>query len=214
MSEENEEALIPAGSVPPGRVSAEHRTVSTLLMLTAFVLLLELGPMAWNARSLSPSSFVVPLALVLLAVPVVQGVIWWRFMTFRPGGRTAAVWAIHAAIGVFVLLGIARLAGGVTAWFGMVLLIFSVYLWVRARILQAPVYRMWYDEQAGITPSMPTLGRGEVMASCPHCHALLAVRPDLLGSTDRCPHCEGRLVLPSTISAFSPHTSGTTDGDA
>ena len=38
------------------------------------------------------------------------------------------------------------------------------------------------------------LEEGEMLAACPHCMAVLAIRPDLLSPSDTCPHCKQSLV--------------------
>ena len=66
-------------------------------------------------------------------------------------------------------------------------------------MLRHPIFRAWYD---GVTPSLVqniALQHGELLAACPHCQSLLAVRADKLDVGDLCPNCDGRLVLQSTV---------------
>ena len=41
------------------------------------------------------------------------------------------------------------------------------------------------------------LAKGEMLAACPTCLAVLAVNPLLLSPEDRCPHCDSPLVTRS-----------------
>jgi hypothetical protein len=43
---------------------------------------------------------------------------------------------------------------------------------------------------------------GEMLAACPHCMAILAIRPDLLSSKDTCPYCSSSLVSEHLASKY------------
>ena len=62
----------------------------------------------------------------------------------------------------------------------------------RVRYHFSPLYRQGY------TTFVPTpeadLEEGEMLAACPSCMAVLAIRPDLLSPSDTCPHCHNPLV--------------------
>ena len=42
----------------------------------------------------------------------------------------------------------------------------------------------------------------EVLASCPHCHSLLAVQPLNLSADERCPKCNFSLVLEESLALY------------
>ncbi len=44
---------------------------------------------------------------------------------------------------------------------------------------------------------------GEMLAACPSCLAVLAIRPTQLGGADRCPHCGGALVSQDLINKYT-----------
>ena len=44
---------------------------------------------------------------------------------------------------------------------------------------------------------------GEMLAACPTCLAVLAIRPEMLGDADRCPHCGGALVSQNLIKKYN-----------
>ena len=54
-------------------------------------------------------------------------------------------------------------------------------------------YRNAYHNTIEIIPDIP-LEAGEMYAACPTCLAVLAIRPGMLHSSDRCPHCQNQLV--------------------
>jgi hypothetical protein len=67
----------------------------------------------------------------------------------------------------------------------------------RVRVHLLPTYQAAYTEkpidlEAGLEP-------GEMLAACPHCLAVLAIRPEALSGEDRCPHCDGALVSPDMV---------------
>ena len=64
----------------------------------------------------------------------------------------------------------------------------------RIPTMRNPSYVSWYANQndGGITAAV---AGHEVLATCPTCHSILAVIPDGLSSSDRCPNCGMALVL-------------------
>jgi len=64
-----------------------------------------------------------------------------------------------------------------------------------------PGYKNAY---AGREESIPELEleAGEMLAACPHCMAVLAIRPDLLNSKDNCPYCKLPLVNSQLASKY------------
>ncbi|MBT5122425.1 MAG: hypothetical protein HOM38_06835 [Euryarchaeota archaeon] len=62
-------------------------------------------------------------------------------------------------------------------------------------------YRHAYHETTEIIPDLP-LESGEMYAACPTCLAVLAIRPAMLHSSDRCPHCQNQLVSDELSSKY------------
>ncbi|HJO43000.1 MAG TPA: hypothetical protein QF508_06325 [Candidatus Thalassarchaeaceae archaeon] len=73
------------------------------------------------------------------------------------------------------------------------ILLIALYMVKRRNILQMkhPIHLKWYSEKQN---NSSILNEGEVYASCPTCSSLLAVIPNMLSPSDRCPNCEGLLV--------------------
>jgi len=46
------------------------------------------------------------------------------------------------------------------------------------------------------------LEMGEMLAACPSCMAVLAIRPSMLSASDRCPHCQSPLIDPKLAAKY------------
>ena len=46
------------------------------------------------------------------------------------------------------------------------------------------------------------LEQGEMLAACPTCLAVLAIRPNMLSISDRCPHCQSPLIDPELAKKY------------
>ena len=46
------------------------------------------------------------------------------------------------------------------------------------------------------------LEQGEMLAACPKCIAVLAIRPSMLSASDRCPHCQSPLIDPDLAAKY------------
>jgi|TARA_B100000767_G_scaffold176655_1_gene165056 hypothetical protein len=64
-----------------------------------------------------------------------------------------------------------------------------------------PGYKSAYHNTTEIIPELP-LEPGEMYAACPTCLAVLAIRPAMLHSSDRCPHCQSPLVSDELASKY------------
>jgi hypothetical protein len=126
-------------------------------------------------------------------------------LTVYSGYRQRKSWAYWPAVGVlflactmFVLIGLGFLfvlliSSDITS------LIFALLMgWAafgsgrRALFHWHPAYRSGYHNTNPLTSF--ELQDGEMLAACPSCLAVLAIRPALLGRADRCPHCGNGLV--------------------
>ncbi len=64
-----------------------------------------------------------------------------------------------------------------------------------------PVYKIGYFN--GESSSMDfQLEHGEMLAACPKCMAVLAIRPSMLSSSDKCPHCQASLIDPELAAKY------------
>ncbi len=66
----------------------------------------------------------------------------------------------------------------------------------RVRILRSEAFTQWYSGNPRSDRGI-VLSEGEVLATCPSCHSILAVIPSKLGIHDKCPNCSGNLIRDS-----------------
>lgn len=64
-----------------------------------------------------------------------------------------------------------------------------------------PAYRSGYHQLNPMTQF--SLEDGEMLAACPTCLAVLAIRPAMLGKSDRCPHCGNNLVSKEVLQRYT-----------
>jgi len=188
MSDADE--MILAGSRPG---PTHSNPIDALHSRTSFVLIIDSVIFAWLI-------YVVTGNPMIAAVPGVFSLFVWI------GYRQKAAWAYWFApmiIGVitliFSLILLVNLyylfSGSSSSLLMILILIWAIYSSTRfIRIHFHPVYKMGYSGYS-IQDENTHLARGEMLASCPTCLAVLAVNPMLLSHEDSCPHCDSPLVF-------------------
>ena len=188
MSDADE--MILAGSRPG---PTHSNPIDALHSRTSFVLIIDSVIFAWLIYVLTGNP-------MIAAVPGVFSLFVWM------GYRQKAAWAYWFApmiiggitlIFTFILLvNLYYLFSGSSSSLLMILiLIWAIYSSTRfIRIHFHPVYKMGYSGYS-VQDENTHLARGEMLASCPTCLAVLAVNPMLLSHEDSCPHCDSPLVL-------------------
>ena len=64
-----------------------------------------------------------------------------------------------------------------------------------------PMYKSGYYSESHETQEFE-LEQGEMLAACPRCMAVLAIRPSMLSASDRCPHCQAPLIDPQLAAKY------------
>ena len=64
-----------------------------------------------------------------------------------------------------------------------------------------PVYKTGYFNSDSNSMDFQ-LEHGEMLAACPKCMAVLAIRPSMLSSSDKCPHCQASLIDPELAAKY------------
>ena len=64
-----------------------------------------------------------------------------------------------------------------------------------------PVYKIGYFNSDSSSMDFQ-LEQGEMLAACPKCMAVLAIRPSMLSSSDKCPHCQASLIDPELAAKY------------
>ena len=118
-----------------------------------------------------------------------------------------SIWVI--AIGMCFLMMIiefkAASEGTTDSWGyiqGLLLLFLCWSMMQRLRVLRHPMFRAWYDGEDPALSQNIALNPDEVLASCPHCQSLLAVKPLNISVDERCPKCKLRLVSEASVAMY------------
>jgi hypothetical protein len=64
-----------------------------------------------------------------------------------------------------------------------------------------PMYKLGYFNSESSSMDFQ-LEHGEMLAACPKCMAVLAIRPSMLSSSDKCPHCQASLIDPELAAKY------------
>ena len=164
---------------------------------TVFILAVDLFVLAYASFALA-ALFGVNLGLTGSVVfAVVFGRLWTGYRARRGWAYWPSVMVMGLTFLFFMALSFIYLFNGLRGDIMGVLLAFLM-IWAafgtgrRVRVHLLPTYQAAYAEkrmdlEAGLEP-------GEMLAACPHCLAVLAIRPEALSGEDRCPHCDGALV--------------------
>lgn len=193
--------LVLAGA-PPKRAPSSSSPFNVHHRSTVFILAVDLVLLGYGAIALA-TMFNADLGLtgsVVLAIAF--GSIWTGYRGRKPWAYWPAVAAMSLTFLFFMALVLLYLWSGLRGDLLNVLLAFLM-LWAavgtirRVRVHLLPTYRAAYvekpiDLEASLEP-------GEMLAACPHCLAVLAIRPEALSGEDHCPHCDGALVSPDMV---------------
>ena len=185
-----------------------HRQLSSLLLSTTILVYALMILLAASSPELT-RPFWLAISPVIVIGAVAQLFVWRKFRL-----RDIAIqhvklsWVVVCgACSILGLLHFVRaLQGNLVDWLlGGMLFYLAWSLFSRFSTPDNPVYRGWYSGSSSGSSPLLDLKPGEMLAACPHCSSLLAVRPEQLGADERCPNhdCGGRLVLESTLSRLA-----------
>ena len=170
-----------------------HRSTSLVLAIDSLIIVL----ITWDIASVS-QQYLGRLSMLIWAIPLFATTSTWFSYRSR---RTWAYWpgAIILALAslLFFLLFILNLYYVILGSVGSILFLLimgyaSYSSFNRMRYHFSPLYKQGYHTFVP-TPEA-NLMDGEMLAACPSCMAVLAIRPDLLSPADTCPHCNSPLV--------------------
>ncbi|MEC9089854.1 MAG: hypothetical protein VYC11_00635 [Candidatus Thermoplasmatota archaeon] len=179
------------------QLALAHRQSGMMLIFTLALIIVLLLPLAGSAL----------VVFAILSIPfcvlLVRGY-YQRESWALP--IVLLVWM--GAIGVcfvYMLVEFSMLGGDNSSWNliqGGLLLFLCWSMLQRLRMLRHPMFRAWYD---GLNPAIGhdiSLQAGEVLAACPHCSSLLAVKPMELHFSEKCPMCGERLVSQKSVEQY------------
>jgi len=181
-----------------------HRSMSsTLLWLTLLFFFLLLS----FSTSQKGSLFQIGMFISILTLTV--------GMTIYYGFSRRKIWAYRLAIvhwlflilicSLITLLDLYRgIQGDVMSVIMAIMLIFIVIGMVkRFTSFSNPMFMAWYIGQSSNILASSKLQSNEMMAACPHCLSILAVKPLDLSGADLCPNCGDKLVSDEVVAKFS-----------
>ena len=118
----------------------------------------------------------------------------------------ATVWTLAIALCFLYSMyefTVASTGGGSWGYLQGALLLYLCWsMWQRLRMIRHPLFQAWYDGGSMALNQNIALLPDEVLASCPHCHSLLAVQPLTLKHDETCPKCNFGLVLQESIGLY------------
>ena len=170
-----------------------HRSTSLVLAIDSLIIVL----IAWDIASVS-QQYLGRLSMLIWAIPLFATTS--TCFSYR-SRRTWAYWPgaiiLTLASLLFFLLFILNLYYVILGSVGSILFLLimgyaSYSSFNRMRYHFSPLYKQGYHTFVP-TPEA-NLMDGEMLAACPSCMAVLAIRPDLLSPADKCPHCNNPLV--------------------
>ena len=198
--------MVLAGSAPapaPGSdpVAHVHRG-------TSFIVLVDGAIVVFSAYLLISSLFSGPV------VDVLSGGLMLAGLLIYAGYRNRKPWAYWPGVAILLLACLVFIANSLYSLVILLaggyvsnLLFIALFAWAalgsgrRALFHWHPAYRAGYLRQGPLTGF--DLEDGEMLAACPSCLAVLAIRPTMLGDADRCPHCGGALVSQALINKYN-----------
>jgi O-antigen/teichoic acid export membrane protein len=189
--------------IEPDQLAMAHRQSGMMLIFTLALIAFLLFVTA--------DSIVGGIALIFLLISLPICVLIVRAYFQRRNWAlpwVTTIWMIAIALCFFLMIVefIGASEGNAGTWGyvqGLLLLYLCWSMLQRLRLFRHPMFRSWYD---GTTPALNqniSLQSDEVLASCPHCHSLLAVQPLNLGVDELCPKCNMKLVLTNSVELYS-----------
>jgi hypothetical protein len=170
-----------------------HRSTSLVLAIDSLIIVL----IAWDIAGVS-QQYLGRLSMLIWATPLFATTsIWFSYRSRRTWAYWPGAIILTLASLLFFLLFILNLYYVILGSVGSILFLLimgyaSYSSFNRMRYHFSPLYKQGYHTFVP-TPEA-NLMDGEMLAACPSCMAVLAIRPDLLSPADTCPHCNNPLV--------------------
>lgn len=208
MANNRAEELVLAGSAP-GRgmggdpIAHVHRGTSFIVLVDgAIVLYLMATALAALGALSALASQVFMAGMVFMVLSTYLG-----YRQRRPWAYWPAVILLSIAGLMFGFLALLNLAQGLLGGYVTGLVFAFLMGWAAFGSFRRAVFHWHPVYRAGYRNVIPTdlfdLAEGEMFAACPSCLAVLAIRPALLGPSDRCPHCTAPLVNESLFNKYT-----------
>jgi hypothetical protein len=184
MSAADEMVLAGSRPTPKSPIDGMHSRTSMVLLIDSFVVFMIAQVFVGIIFA------IIPAGLCLM--------IWLAYrnrvpMAYWPGAIVMMLASIFFLI--LLLIHVYYLFSGGGSIIFTLLIAWAAFSSIRfIRIHFHSVYRMGYLGQ-GIPGLDQQLHPGEMIAACPTCLAVLAINPLMLSLKDKCPYCDGPLIL-------------------
>jgi hypothetical protein len=187
-----------------GTIESVHRAMaSTVLWMSLLSLILLFT--ALDSMGLLSS----PFAILLLGITFGgSAYLYHGFSKRQPWalGPTKLLWLfLMSMCALFGLIDVlSALNGSIISGLLAIMLFYVVYtMGKRFKNFSNPMFVSWYFGSAAGGMHSLSLLENEVMASCPNCLSILAVKPFELTADELCPNCNCRLISEETVAKFS-----------
>lgn len=185
MSGADEMVLAGSRPTPKSPIDGMHSRTSMVLLIDSFVVFMIAQAIVGITFAIIPAGLCF---MVWLAYRKRVPIAYW------PG---AIVMMLATVFFLLILFGniYGLLLGNGGSIILTILIAWAAFSSIRfIRIHFHPVYRMGYLGH-GIPGHNQQLHPGEMIAACPTCLAVLAINPLMLSLEDKCPYCDGPLIL-------------------
>jgi hypothetical protein len=176
-----------------------HRGISFILFVDSLIVLLIVSRLVSDFSNSTQTTSIGVLAALLM-------INWLAYRNRHPMvywigagviGLAGAFFGINALWALYSLI-----TGSVSSLLWLLLFVWAMFGSFRRSLSHFhPGYKNAYAGRVEEIPGLE-LEPGEMLAACPHCMAVLAIRPDLLNPKDDCPYCQLPLVNPELASKY------------
>ena len=200
MSNTRADDFVLAGSAPSASTARDpiahvHRGTSFIVLVDAGIVVYLLATLLLATGFMSRStSTTIIIALAFVALSVYTSYRQRRQWAYWPAvGLLMTASLMFGFLAFLNLIAVLRPEGGLNGLLFVFLMGWAAFGSGRRALFHwHPVYRSGYSSDS-FNP-LADLEEGEMLAACPSCLAVLAIRPLMLGNNDRCPHCSSLLV--------------------
>ena len=178
---------------------ALHRGISFILFVDSLIILLIVSQLVYGFSNSTQTTVMGVLAALLminwLAYRNRHPMVYWLGAAVI--GLAGAFFAINALTALYSVI-----TGNVSSLLWVFLFVWAMFGSFRRSLSHFhPGYKNAYAGRVEEIPGLE-LEPGEMLAACPNCMAVLAIRPDLLNSKDDCPYCKLPLVNSQLASKY------------
>ena len=176
-----------------------HRGISFILFVDSLIVLLIVSRLVSDFSNSTQTTSIGVLAALLM-------INWLAYRNRHPKvywigagviGLAGTFFGINALWALYSLI-----TGSVSSLLWLLLFVWAMFGSFRRSLSHFhPGYKNAYAGRVEEIPGLE-LEPGEMLAACPHCMAVLAIRPDLLNPKDDCPYCQLPLVNSELASKY------------